>query len=108
MLKAIVVGARINVLGVSQLTDVSQALEDFRVDERRRYGTKLDALVDLIVGFRPILVISELPQDEVVARRLEPLRRLEVFVAELAQPVQLVFSFERRRHRGYLDRYVYR
>ena len=98
-LKAIVVGAHVHILGTSQLKDVSQALENLRVDECHRYGTQLDAFVDFVIGV--CLVRSrKFPQHKVVASRFEALQRTGIFVTWLGQTV-FVFSSKWRRHDGH-------
>jgi hypothetical protein len=92
MLKPIVIRARVDVLGVCQLADLPQALKNFRVDKRRRYGAEFDAFVDFVVCFRPVLVIGELPQDEFIACCLESFRRTGIFVAGPTQTERMFAS----------------
>ena len=95
-LKAIVIGTHVNVLGASQLKDISQSLEDFGIDERHRYGTKFDAVVDFVIGCSSIRT-GKLSQDKVISRRCEPFQRTGVFSAGLCQAV-FMLSCQWGRH----------
>ena len=91
------VGAHVNIFCVGQLVDVSQALENLRIDESSRNRTKLDCFMNFIIRVLLVPEIGEFSQDEIVSRRLKFLLRAVRFTTGIA-----LFSSERRRHFSFL------
>ena len=87
------VGAHVNIFCVGQLVDVSQALENLRVDKSSRNRTKLDCFVDFVIRVLLVPEIGEFSQDEIVSRRLKFLLWAVRFTTGIA-----LSSSERRRH----------
>ena len=57
MLEPIVIRTRVDVLGNTQLADVSQTLKDFCIDKCLHYGTNFDTIMDFVVSNHPIFVV---------------------------------------------------